>query len=314
MTQQSDTPTAILDHVAVGLDRIARMLAHYLGKVPVWTDSSLCAEDYHSGSVLDLVRTGGINLEAQAIQQLSQAYGHILALSRTIGEPDAILALLTLTRSVLASAGLVHHALATGLHERERARRMMNTYLYWTGEALNYVGDSDAEATLHKRRAVIVASARQSGFTVTAKAKNPLTRVWPEWHVGARLPGEMARLTEMVHAEPAENAVLAASTLYRLMSAAAHAQPHAGYGVVKVRRPPQAADRDFYTPGSLDVREVVRWMYTMGALLNRAVVRAGDYFGWDLQPWEEAMHADLRNWSAIANAKVMEDPPPGPKA
>lgn len=314
MTAHMSQPVEILDRVGTGLDRIARMLASYLGTVPVWTDTSLCAADYHPGSVLDAVRAGGINLEAQAVQQLSQAYGHVLALSRTIGEPDAVLALLTLTRSVLASAGLVHHALETGLDERERARRMMNTYLYWTGEALNYVGDSQGESVIRRRRASIVTAARNSGFKVMAKEKKPQTKVWPEWHVGTRLPGEMARLTDMVQAEPTEGAALAASTLYRLMSAAAHAQPHAGYGIAQVRRAPLVGNRDFYTPGSLDVRMVIRWMHTMGALLNRAVVRAGDYFGWDLHQWEAEVHVELRVWWALANAKATDRLAPDPGA
>lgn len=295
----------LLEALGSSLSDIANLMNVYMGRVPLWDHDSVCAGDHESGSAFADLRDGtpGIRLAVQPLQLLSQARTNVLAISQVIREPDAVPAALILMRPIMASCGSAYYLLPGGADSRERARRAMNSYLCWTREALNYLNGALGEPTVLGRMNRIVQVARSNGFRVSAPGKKVGGKTWPEWHIGDRVPSEMDRLSALIQADQAASRDLGRD-LFRLMSAATHAQPHAMYAIARLDSPSRSEPLDFNSTGAFNIFKLVEWMYAIGALLNRAVILTGDYYGWGMNEWEYVVHSRLSSWrDAIARAR-----------
>jgi hypothetical protein len=49
---------------------------------------------------------------------------------------------------------------------------------------------------------------------------------------------------------------------------------------------------------------LAEWIYVVGALLNRAMVLTGDYYGWGMDDWQHVVHSRLSSWrEAVQTAR-----------
>lgn len=286
------------------LGDIADLMNISLGRVPVWNDDSVCAADNSPGTAFSALWEGTppVRLALQPLQILSQLRTHLLAISQVLREPDAVPAVLILMRAATTSCGLVFYLLPREGDTRERARRAMNAYLNWTRETLNYLDNPAGPPTVLDRMNRVLEVARAFEFRTTAPVKRSGARAWPDWYVGDRMPSEMDRLSAVMELDLAAKRDQG-QDMFRLMSAATHVQAHAVYAIAQVDPASHSEPLNFKSPVAFDVVRVVEWMYTVGALLNRSMILAGDYYGWDLDEWERVTHPRLASWrDAIAEA------------
>jgi hypothetical protein len=297
----------VLNSIGSDVRVIVECMRPYLGREPLWADDSECANDHAPGSAVADLKTGSpaITLAIQPVQVLAQAQANLTALAQVVLEPTAMLPVLTLMRPTLAACGWVYYVLAIGGDDRERHRRLMNLYLSWTGETLNYMNGNPSTEIVQARRTRLVQVARTAGHKVSTPGKRAAANYWPVWHIGDKAPSEMDRLAALFHADT-EIEREVGHDLFRLMSAATHAQPQSVYAILRAADISDRKSGSYNAQGAFKLSTLMGWLYAVGAFVNRAMVLSGGYYGWDLREWEAVTHPRISAWRKAVQVAAMQ--------
>ncbi|MGI8881049.1 MAG: hypothetical protein ACR2KJ_11205 [Jatrophihabitans sp.] len=146
-------------------------------------------------------------------------------MAAVIRAENSIMALHTLLRPVLVGCANSRYVADPQISGRERLRRAMNIELGSCTEIMNLVGraSGDQLSKYDERRRKIASGGRALGFAVVNPEIKKTKHVWAPWHLGQPPPTEMRLVETLLESSEVPRIGL---TLYRLLSAAVHAQPH----------------------------------------------------------------------------------------
>ncbi len=290
-----DVPTEFVE-LAAGLDAIADTLHWYLGQADLWQPGSPAAgmiDDEPTFATLPFERPI-ISTLVQPLITIDQAADHLVACAAIIRTPRTALSLLTTLRPLAVACGWAYYLTNPAIDAREHVRRALNVQLESDTELMNYIQLPGPELDkIDKRRRDIAAGARTLGLHVTKPEKRANTTTWPTWHVGDRPPSEMKMLNDLLGST---QTLQIGHDLYRLLSAATHAQQHAIYAVMQVSQATPAADGLTRVPFGITGRSLVSWTAATTAALDRVMQQCCRYYGWPPLRWNSIAAPKVIDW------------------
>lgn len=239
------------------------------------------------------------------------AFDHMHAMSAVTLNPNTVLAVSTLSRTVLESLGILHYLYEPGIPTLERVRRRYNIRLESLVEQRNTLlglarsaGGEHHETKQASERLVrdtlaIKSSGGRHGLaTKEAKAWGNFK---PARWLGERPPRDQRLITDLLSSSGDYDTRLGPA-LHRITSATAHGQPH-GTLLFMLGHSASAAD-----PGVVNVEiglSLNHFSTILGAVfvgVQNAAVRLVNYYGWPPEPWSEAIGevaATFNHWLEI---------------
>jgi hypothetical protein len=286
--------------LADGLDAVADTLYWYLGQDDLWQPASpaaLLIDDEPAFTALPFERPITSTL-VQPLIMLDQAADHLVACAAIIRTPRTALSLLTTLRPLAVACGWAYYLTNPDTDAREHVRRALNVQLESDTELMNYIQLPGPELDkVDKRRRDIAGAARTLGFRVIKPDKRANATTWPTWYVGDRPPSEMKVLNDLLGSTQTRQI---GHDLYRLLSAATHAQQHAIYAVMQVSQATPAADGLARVPFGITGRSLVSWTAATTAALDRVIQQCCSYYGWPPLRWNSIAAPKVIDWLQTA--------------
>src|SRR4051794_11897110 len=150
---------------------------------------------------------------------LGHTEDHMRAMAKLTGDPQVLMAPLTLVRSVLGSAARVRYLLEPDIGPKERIRRGMSLRLKSLDELSRLVPEASDQFAGATQR--IVRSARASDIRVTERKRRADGSI-PAPNLGPPLPSDMEFVRLMLSEVGAETG----DSIYRLTSTFVHGETH----------------------------------------------------------------------------------------
>lgn len=247
----------------------------------------------------------------QSATHVHVAFDHMHAMSAVILSPNTVLAISTLSRTVLESLGTLHYLYEPGIPTLERVRRRYNIRLASLAEQHNTLlglarsagreGNETMQVPEELVRSILAirSSCARYGLAMTT----PKTRgnFKPARWLGDRPPRDQRLITDLLSSSGDKDTKLGPA-LHRITSATAHGQPH-GSLLFMLGHSASATD-----PGVVNVElglSLNHFSTILGGVFvgfQNATVRLAKYYGWPLEPWGKAIGevaATFNHWLEI---------------
>lgn len=237
---------------------------------------------------------------AHPMMALGQAVDHLTALAAVVRTERTALAMHTVIRPILVAAGIACYVADPTIDTQERVRRAVNIELQSATEMMRLLQVRYPEQLerYDRRRREIVKGARQiwKRVNVPEAKKGRKGRVQVlDWYVGDRPPPGDMGFVRIAHTYVAAEKI--ADVVYRLMSAAAHAQPHA---LLTFLRRDQAEYHELgyaAAPLGTSTRALMIWLLAPTTALWGAVVNCTELYGWDPERWRTVAIPRMVAWN-----------------
>lgn len=243
-------------------------------------------------------------------------FDHMHAMSAVTLSPNTVLALSTLSRTVLESLGTLNYLYEPGIPTLERVRRRYNIRLASLVEQQNILFGlaesdprkhsemmQDAEGPVRSILAIKSSGARHGLIMATAKVRGNVRP--PRW-LGTRPPRDQRLITDLLSSSGNTDTRLGPA-LHRITSATAHGQPH-GSLLFMLGHSASATD-----PGVANVEmglSLNHFSTILGAVFvgfQNATARLVNYYGWPPHPWANAIgevSTTFNRWLAIERTQT----------
>lgn len=294
-------PPPLPDEMKLGarhLRRIAQLFHEQAGSTtPLARPGSIAAADLADGSYDAAWGKATFEVVHEFSSHANYVYDHLHAMSAVITAPNTVLAVSSLSRTILEALAITSWLYEPSQDRRERVRRRYNVRLQSLREqyALLYgiIDDGTRPRTQEALDGItatllaIINSARRFDFTVH-KRPTRVPGLQPLRYLDAPIPSDQKLISAMLEAFTDTGGTVGPA-LHRLTSATAHAQNHGLMTFVMEAR--TAPDR----PGSADVQiglslKHFSTLFT-GVFIGVHVTtqRLCDYYGWPREPWDAVL-------------------------
>lgn len=262
----------------------------------------------------------------QSATHVHVVFDHMHAMSAVILSPNTVLAISTLSRTVLESLGTLHYLYEPDIPTLERVRRRYNIRLASLAEQHNTLlglarsagreGDETRqvpEGVVRNILAIKSSCARHGLAMRTPKPRGNFMHA--RWLGGPedRLPSDQRLITDLLSSS-GDNDTKLGPALHRITSATAHGKPH-GSLLFMLGHSASATD-----PGVANVElglSLNHFSTILGGVFvgfQNATVRLANYYGWPLEPWGKAIGevaATFSRWLEIESQAGPRSVPAG---
>lgn len=259
MSDERRVPDIYL-RIADQLSLVASTLATYMQTDPKpWPECVAARERVREQEFAELPYEHPVaHAHVAPIQYLTSSQDHLLALAAALRTPDVVLAPLTLLRTQLVAAAFAIHLTDPAIDLRERIRRSLNADLQSLTEKMFLAGRGDAEAVawyddLERRRA---------------------------WGIEP-----IATEDRVDQAHLAENDDKLGLTLYRLLSASSHAQPHGLAFLIDRDNVTSLGDGTALGRAALSLEMTTMFALSAATAVTLAVSNGVQFYGWPPDQW-----------------------------
>jgi hypothetical protein len=291
-------PPEWLDY-ADQLDEIAAVIQRYLERDPLWKQDSTAGlekgreQEFAGLPFKEPVSTALVH----PTMALGQAVDHLTALAAVVRTERTALAMHTLIRPILVASGTASYVLGAP-DLGERMRRVMNIELDSATEMMHLLQDRYPKQFARydqRRRDIATAARRLWKHIATPEGKGGQVR---DWYVGNKPPGDMAFVREALAHVQAEEI---ADTLYRLMSASTHAQPHALLTFIGGQEAAHHPLGYAAAPIRISEKDLLTWLLAPTTALWGAIEKCIRLYGWDPEPWQTTAIPRMVAWNDSLN-------------
>lgn len=287
MSDERPVPDIYL-RIADQLSLVASTLATYMRTDPKpWPECVAARERVREQEFAELPYEHPVaHAHVAPIQYLTSSQDHLQALAAALRTPDVVLALLTLLRTQLVAAAFAIHLTDPLIGLRERIRRSLNADLQSLTEKMFLAGRGDAEAVawyddLERRRVEIKAAAHKLGWVVKGEQTPKRTARPKVWGIEP-IATEMG----LIDAIFADNDDKIGLTLYRLLSASSHAQPHGLAFLIDRDNVTSLGDGTAFGRAALSHEMATMFALSATTAVTLAVSNGVQFYGWPAEQWK----------------------------
>lgn len=245
-------------------------------------------------------------LAMDAIPRLAHAVDHLHAYAAIAEDDRATFSGATILRTLLVGLGAVYWQYDPAVDTRERVRRFYALRLRSLAEEQNLLaapsiaGTRESLAVLTAQVDEIRESGQRAGFTWTQSKPGRLASIG---QLDTAAPSDQLLIATLVQRSPGSDGAVGA-TLFRLLSAVAHAQPHGMKNFIHQTGETGPGGGQLIGFG-LDGTWVSMMHTTTIASLYRTTLRMCEYMGWDRDEWNRIATLaalETKNWPARQRA------------
>lgn len=295
--------SAIPDEMKVGARHLRALAAlideHVRADVPFAQPGSVAAADLQDRSFDGPWGHATHEVVHEVGAPLNAAADHLHAMAAVVLAPGTVLALSTLTRTVLETLARTCWLYEPGITTRERVRRVYSVRLVSLGEQLNLVRGIAAPASERREKSTglekgvfrIKAGARGVGLNYVSKP-NRVPGLARKRYIEREVPRDQRLITEMFQtqaSQPGSRTDELGPVIHRLTSATAHGQPHGMLMFVLGAESIPATDGVVDVQLALDLSHFANLVGSVVLAVNATSERLCAYYGWPTDPWKKAL-------------------------
>jgi hypothetical protein len=247
------------------MDTLSEVIAWHLERHPTWTPTSQAQSELLSEGLYSALPMQHplVTVLLQPLQALGQGADHFRATAAIIRTPYTLLSLLTVMRTAIVASGIAYYLADPRVDVRERVRRSLNVDLESSSELMNFFQPGNEGFDRHRqRREDIAKGARALKFKVSDNLPRKGAKHWPKWYHPPKPPGDMefAGMSFVASGLPETG-----DALFRLLSAAVHAQPHALTSLLRLDHAVRTMPGQLTVPLAVDGQRLIAWAATTAA-------------------------------------------------